>query len=369
VRGATNAILFVTNGHGEAAIAKRIAHDVRQLAGYATHHLALVGTGFGDDVFIDVGPQATLPSGGLVAMGNVRAFAGDVRAGFFGVLVRQWKFLRAARGRYAAVVAVGDVYALLLARAAGRPTVYVGTAKSTYVAPYGPMERRVLRGADAVFVRDEATAEDLRAHGVDAHAPGNVIVDLLASAAGVKLPWHGIHRIAILPGSRPRAYDDASVLVGVVCAVAQRIAGLAAALSIAPGLDPAGFAPALARMPAVVPWPGDLGALLRDATLVVGQAGTANEAAAAHGLPVVALDLGNDRASTWYRMRQARLLGDALLVVPGDAARAADAVVALLGDEDRLAVMRRVGRERMGGAGGAAAIASAVVELVARSAA
>jgi tetraacyldisaccharide 4'-kinase len=365
--GAARAVLFVSNGHGEAAIAGRIAHEVRRLAGYATEHLALVGAGFGDASFVDVGPQATLPSGGLVAMGNVRALAGDVRAGFLGVLFRQWKFLRAARGRYAAVIAVGDIYALLLARAAATPTVFVGTAKSTYVAPYGPMERRVLRGADGVFVRDQATADALRARGVVAHAPGNVIVDLLAT--DVRLPWQGTHRIAILPGSRPRAYDDAEVLVDVVRAVAERVGGVGAALSVAPGLDPQGFASALARMPAIVPWRGELGALLHDATLVLGQAGTANEAAAACGLPVVALELGDDRASTWYRMRQSRLLGDALLVVPGDAAHAAEAVAALLHDEGRLAHMSRVGRERMGGTGGAAAIASAIVALAQRPAA
>jgi tetraacyldisaccharide 4'-kinase len=183
------------------------------------------------------------------------------------------------------------------------------------------------------------------------------------------VPWQGAHRIAILPGSRARAYDDARVLVNVAAAVAERIPGVGAALSIAPGLDPSGFAPALARLPTVVPWQGELGALLHDATVVLGQAGTANEAAAACGLPVVALELGHDRASTWYRMRQARLLGDALLVVPGDVPQAAEAILALLGDHVRLAHMSRVGRERMGGPGGAAAIADAIVALAARPAA
>jgi tetraacyldisaccharide 4'-kinase len=355
-------VLFVTNGHGEASIAKRIAADLRTLGDFATDHLALVGAGHGDDAFIDVGPQAALPSGGLVAMGNVRAFLADVRAGFFRLFGRQAMFLMGSGGRYAAVVAVGDVYALLLARLARRPTVFVGTAKSVYVAPYGPGERLVLRTARRVFVRDPATAAYLRARGVAAQAPGNVIVDLLTTDA--RVDWHGAaERIALLPGSRSRAYDDAVRLADVVRRVARRVPAAAAVMSIAPGLDPKQFAPALAGEPPIAAWGNDLGALFVDATLALGQAGTANEAAAACGVPVVAVEFDGQRKSAWYRMRQARLLGEALAIVPGEPQRAADAIVALLADAPRRARMAEVGRERMGAGGGAAAIARAVAGL------
>jgi hypothetical protein len=358
------AVLFVTNGHGEAAIAGRIAGELRGRGDFATDHFALVGSGHGDGAFIDVGPQAAMPSGGLVAMGNVRAFAADVRAGFFGLAARQYAFLSAARARYAAVVAVGDAYALLFARVARRPTIFVGTAKSVHVAPYGPVERRLLRTARRIFVRDPATAAFLRRHGVAAEAPGNVIVDLLATAA--RVDWHGaVERIALLPGSRARAYDDAVRLAAVARLVARRVPGTAAVMSIAPGLDAARFAPALSGSPPIAAWRDDLGALFAAATLALGQAGTANEAAAACGVPVVAFEFDGARKSAWYRMRQTRLLGDALAVVPGDPERAADAIVALLGDPVRRAHMARVGRERMGEGGGAAAIAQAVVELTA----
>jgi hypothetical protein len=357
-------VLFVTNGHGEAAIAGRIARELRQYGAFATHHLALVGSGHGDDAFVDVGPQAAMPSGGLVAMGNVRAFAGDVRAGFFGLAARQYRFLCAARERYAAIVAVGDAYALLFARVARRPTVFVGTAKSVHVAPYGPVERRLLRTARRIFVRDPATAAFLNRHGVAAQAPGNVIVDLLATQA--RVDWRGAsERIALLPGSRARAYDDAVRLAAVVRLVARRVPGTVAVMSIAPGLEAARFAPALTGEPPIAGWRDDLGALFGQATLALGQAGTANEAAAACGVPVVAFEFDGARKSAWYRMRQTRLLGDALAVVPGDPQRAADAIAALLGDAPRRAHMSRVGRERMGPAGGAAAIARAIAALTA----
>ena len=371
-------VLFVTNGHGEAAIAARIA---RELPNVQTHHLALVGTGFGAGSFVDVGPQRAMPSGGLVAMGNVAAFSRDLRAGFLALLGRQIGFLRGARSGYDCIVAVGDIYALLLARFAARPIVYVGTAKSVYVEPYGALERRVLRGARAIFVRDEATAEDLRANGVEAEAPGNVIVDLLHDD-GASLAWTRPLRLALLPGSREPAYGDAVLLAAVARRVAELRAGVEAAMSLAPGLDAARFAQVLRSDGWVLqnesdatpfcasePLPlrgvrGSLGALLATATIAIGQAGTANEAAAGCGLPVVALETPHaSRAVGWYRMRQAKLLGDALAIVPGDVESAARAIVALLDEPARRAQMGASGRERMGGSGGAVRIAAAIARI------
>jgi tetraacyldisaccharide 4'-kinase len=356
-------LLFVTNGHGEAAIAARIAQESRALGAAATDHFPLVGRGFGAAGFPDVGPRRAMPSGGLVAMGNVRAFAADLRAGWPALFAAQLRFLSAARSAYDAVVAVGDAYAAALARRAGRPLVFVGTAKSVYVAGYGMVERRILAGARRIFVRDPATAADLQRRGLRAEAPGNVIVDLLAAGGEAGFPWSTPLRIAILPGSRPRAYADAARIADVIAAVRARRPEVGAALSLAPTLDPAGFAGVLAEHPEIAAWTGPLGGLIDGATLVIGQAGTANEAAAANGVPVVALELDDDRRDGWYRMRQERLLGEAMLVVPGSGERAADQVAGLLDDEPRRARMGRVGRARMGAPGGAAAIAGAIRDV------
>jgi hypothetical protein len=356
------AVLFVTNGHGEAAIAARIAQELRTLRDVRTEHFGVVGERLGGGDFVDVGPQRAMPSGGLVAMGNVGAFARDLGAGFVGLFARQVRFLRRARGRYAAIAAVGDAYVCALARIAGGPLAYVGTAKSVHVAPYGPGERRIIGGARRIFVRDAATAADLRAHGVPAEAPGNVIVDLLASEQ--RVDWRAPLRLALLPGSRERAYGDALRIAGVVAALRANEPELDAVLSVAPNLAVDRFAPALA-LGGLRPWTGPLGALLHDATLVVGQSGTANEAAAAQGLPVVALELHDAPRDAWYRKRQVGLLGEALAIVPGEAATGAQAIAALLADGARRARMGAVGRERMGGPGGARAIATALAELAA----
>ena len=358
----TARVLFVSNGHGEAAIAARIAQEARALASVRTEHFALVGERLGGGEFVDVGPQRAMPSGGLVAMGNARALVRDIGAGFLTLFARQIGFLRAARRdrRYAAIVAVGDVYACALARIPRAPLTYVGTAKSVYVAGYGPGERRILRSAQRIFVRDAATAHDLRSHGVPAEAPGNVIVDLLAT--GARVDWRAPLRLALLPGSRERAYADALHLAEVVTALRARGAQPDAVLSVAPNLSVERFALALERG-GLRAWTGPLGALLHGATLAIGQSGTANEAAAAEGLPVVALDLDDAPRDAWYRKRQMGLLGDALLIVPGEPAVAAGAIAELLADDVRRARMGAVGRDRMGGPGGARAIAQSVVAL------
>jgi uncharacterized protein (TIGR03492 family) len=226
----------------------------------------------------------------------------------------------------------------------------------------------------------------LRAQDVAALAPGNVIVDLFDGDDDARANEAAVGfapMLAVFPGSRTSSYRDASFLLEVVRRVAADRPGLGAVISIAPLLDVATFAAGFredgwrvdARDDARIPfelrdgdrviaraWSGTIGPLLTRAQLVVGQAGTANEAAAAAGVPVAAFELGRDRKTTWYRMRQHGLLGEALAVLPGEAAQAATELRALLDDAPRRATMGAQGRQRMGGPGGALAIARAIDE-------
>ena len=372
-------ILFIANGHGETAIAARIARDVlaNDDAGSpsACDLFPLVGTGGGAGSVPLVGPRRAMPSGGLVAMGNVRAFASDLRAGFLGLLGAQLRFLRDVRERYDVVVAVGDAYALALSLRVGPRPIFVGTAKSVYVAPYGPFERTLLRRAAAIFVRDEPTAQLLRRQGVAARAPGNVIVDLVRVDPTVT----GGAWLGLLPGSRVAAYGDAVRLARVVRALGSRRPGTRGKLSIAPTLASERFGRELAADGWIVAegapgafvaragetelhaWTGELGGLLAGSVAVLGQAGTANEQAAACGIPVVALDDAAHGSGAWYRMRQRRLLGDGLLLLPTDPRVAAGKLAELLENPARLAKMGAAGRARMGPGGGSAAIAAAIL--------
>lgn len=381
-------VLFVSNGHGEEAIAACIAEEVHGFAAVDCDHLALVGDFAHDRSMQEVGPRRRMPSGGLIAMGNLRNILRDAAAGLIGLTLAQRRFLRSARGRYGAAVAVGDTYALLMTLQARAATVYVGTAKSVYVAPYGRGEERVLRRAAAIFVRDAATARRLRERGVAAEAPGNVIVDLYArqthdervdAAAGLFAPL-----LALFPGSRESAYENGAFLCRVLREIARSYPGLGGIMSLAPSIDEARFVPLLVADGWRVAETGDaavplslrdgereliramrapIGAMIARAVMVLGQAGTANEAAAAGGLPVIAFERTHDRKTSWYRMRQSGLLGEAAIVASGDPVRAAGEVRALLEDPQRRARMGEIGRARMGPTGGARAIAQRIVEL------
>ena len=366
-------VLFVSNGHGEIAIAARIARELPQRC----DHLALVGgAGAADPALDEVGPRRAMPSGGLVAMGNVRNLARDLRAGLARHTLAQAAFLRSARARYDAVVAVGDVYALGLSLLAGLPAIFVGTAKSVYVAPYGPFEERLLRRARVVFVRDLPTAQRLRAHGIPARA-ANVIRDLYPHAHPAPA---GDPELALLPGSREEAYREAAFLCALVRTLAPDFPDAHARLSIAPNLDAGrmvqgfdsnewtiersarSFVLRVGARALVHAERAPLDDLLASASLVLGQAGTANEAAAGAGVPVVAFT-SPGRAPDWYRRRQAGLLGEALLLLPHEVEPAARGVAALLRDPARQARMASAGRERVGPAGSAALVASAIVEF------
>jgi len=324
-------VLFVSNGHGEIAIAARIAREVGGLSAIRCDHLPLVGDAGRSSALHDVGPRRKMPSGGMIAMGDAANIARDLAAGLGWLTIAQWHFLARQGSRYAAVVAVGDTFALFMALQARRPVVFVGTAKSVYVAPYGRLEERFVRRARAAFVRDDATLERLEAHGIRA-AAANVMADLGVAEKPERPGLKGDPLIALFPGSRESAYGNARFLLDVVLQMLALRPAIRAILSVAPSLDALRFAAELRRdgvrvvsredalepfsiyagdVEIVRAWTGEIGAAIERAAVVIGQAGTANEAAAAAGVPVVAFEGGG-----WYRRRQAALLGGALRVLP-----------------------------------------------------
>jgi uncharacterized protein (TIGR03492 family) len=381
-------VLFVTNGHGEAAIAERIAHELGSLTpSVRADHLGLVGE-TRHETMNEVGPRRSMPSGGLIAMGNLRNLARDFAAGLPALTWAQASFLRRARKTYDAVIGVGDTYVLMMALLVRKRTIFVGTAKSVRVAPYGPVEERILARAAVRFVRDEATARALHEHGLAMEPAANAIVDLFdvpdeAEAPGAVSGFDPA--LAIFPGSRESAYADAEFLLQVTAVLAARRPALGAVLSVARGLSWERFAGLAERagwqvraqrdesIPFVLSrdgreivraWNGPLGPVLRRVALVLGQAGTANEAAAAAGVPVVAFERDGGRKMRWYRRRQRGLLGDALAVLSGRLDDAVAGVERILSDPALRRRMGETGRERMGKPGAAARIAQRIASLI-----
>ena len=102
------AVLFVTNGHGEASIAARIARDVRALAPLATDHLALVGRGYLYD-----------PPGSAAHDNLVR----------FGFLCRQMAQFHARLGRQMMRLVADDCIVAAMGDALEQPDVKAQLAK------------------------------------------------------------------------------------------------------------------------------------------------------------------------------------------------------------------------------------------------
>jgi len=382
-------ILLVSNGFGEMSILDSIARAIaRKEPAARLTHMPLVGRLPAEAWPAPVGPQADMPSGGLVTYWNLRNIVKDVGAGLIGLTIRQLAFLSRQKAEYDAVVAVGDVFCaavcLLFVR---RPTVFVATAKSEYVAPHSGLESAIARRARITFARDAATAAALTRAGVPARYAGNVMMDGVADSSVELEPDLDAIRATVLPGSRSDAPANAQAAVRRLLLIAtlagrrvQAFVALAPAVTtsaVADAIDREGIAiaatgaatgiVAAGRHPSmeVIVVRGGLSAALRASEIVLGQAGTGNEQAAGLGKPVLAAaEPGESPQSVgWYRMRQQKLLGDALLVVPADDQSFARAALALLADPDRMAAMGAAGRARMGGAGASDAIADAAIAL------
>jgi len=382
-------ILLVSNGFGEMAVLETVAKAIAARDPSASlTHMPLVGRLDAGAWPQPVGPQAAMPSGGLVTYWNVPNIIRDVGAGLIGLSLSQFAFLSRQRRSYDAVVAVGDVYCaaacLWFARV---PTVVVATAKSERVAPHSWIERRILRGARITFARDEPTALELMRGGVRARYAGNAMMDqVVAPEFALPIADGAIH-VALLPGSRSDAPQNTraaarrllrmSALSGKPVQAFLALAPAADVTAIIGVLKAEGFevtvyrhvrgviAIALRDAVEIGLVRSGLAASLDAADVVLGQAGTGNEQAAGLGKPVIAAAAPGESPQSvgWYRMRQQKLLGEALVVFQGDDDTFARDVLALLADRDRVAAMGAAGRERMGAPGASDAIAQAVLEV------
>ncbi len=379
-------ITLLSNGHGEDVVGALLAEAF--LACGADLELQVFPTVGRGDVYERLGvpilgPRRTLPSGGFM-LHSLNAFREDMRAGFVPMTAAQ---LRALRGLETDVlVVVGDVYALLLSSLVRtRQRFYVQTLVSAWQRrptdrPSGPralnryfMERfsgpeRLLmrRLARHSYVRDAPTAALLATAGLEVSALGNPMLDALRplDAAALPLPLEP-PVIALLPGTR--AHRTAS-LETMMRALANwpEATGLVAWADAAPpaGRDWQPITDGVWQGAANVYLVTDrFAGVLGAAQLALGTAGTAHEQAAASGVPVVAF-AAPPLYTPAFLANQRRLLGEALSVSDAEPLRVADTLRALWFDKGRYRRAAATGRERMGAAGGSAAIARDVLERV-----
>jgi hypothetical protein len=210
-------VLCISNGHGEDVIAVRILSSLCQqqsdvdlaalpIAGAGSAYLAtkvpLIGS---------VGAVQSLPSGGFLNR-DPKQLARDLQGGLVSLTRSQLSAIKTWAITGDVILAVGDIVPLLFAYLSGLPYIFIGTAKSEYWLrdergklpatrsfPYGlwekvegwsgsvylPWERWLMScdRAQAIFVRDAITAEQLQRLGLKAHYAGNPMMDDLAPSS------------------------------------------------------------------------------------------------------------------------------------------------------------------------------------------
>jgi uncharacterized protein (TIGR03492 family) len=377
-------LLLLSNGHGEDAVAAALVPHLRA-EGADVEALPIVGEGRAYqalDVPI-IGPTTTMPSGGFI-YGRPAALAGDLAGGLVGLTRTQLKAVKATRGRYCLIVAVGDIVVLGFAWYARAPYAFVGCAKSDHYLHGRPgsylwHERALLAHprCRAIYPRDAVTTDNLRAKGLNATYLGNPMMDGLAPG-GCPLPGDpDATTVLLLPGSRSEAHANFA-----------RLRESARAMRSASPERPLRFLAAIAPGLPLGPFQGGgftLGSgggalahpdgteihLLSDAfadaahaaDMVFAMAGTATEQVVGLGKPVLTIPGAGPQFTYAFAEAQTRLLGPSVILLPDDPATLASAAWSLLADPKRLSDIATNGRARMGEPGASSRLSKDIMSL------
>lgn len=403
-----SSVLLLSNGHGEDLSAAVLGRQLRA-QGITVEALPLVGRGqaYRQAGIAVLGPTREFSTGGL-GYTSLAARLTDLREGqlvyVLGLLARLWRRRRQVR----LVVAVGDLVPLMGAWLTGRESVIYLVAYSSHYEgrlrlpwPCAWLLRRPrLR---AIWSRDRLTARDLSEQlGRPVRFLGNPFLDPLLEAreafgpSGDSAGPATRATVAVLPGSRlPEALANLALLLRVLAllpsggghpeprlqAALVGALDLEAITALAAPLGwrlEAGTPPSLVRgdRRLELRW-GAFAEVLRGSDLVLAMSGTASEQAVALARPVLQLAGAGPQFTAGFAEAQRRLLGPGVVCAPGPVAAPATleatarqlvAMLARLADPVQGPIWRRelraIAAERLGGAGGSAAMAAAIMDLL-----
>lgn len=408
-------LLILSNGHGEDAIAVRIAEELQRLPNSPKIvALPIVGKGhaYSQHGIPSIGTVRQMPSGGFIYMDG-RQFFRDIRGGLIQLTLEQYKVIRQWGRKGGKILAVGDIVPLLFAWLSGADYAFVGTAKSDYYlrdeiawlprtsqlermsgSVYLPWERWLMSRdrAKAIFPRDTLTTEILRQYHLPAFDLGNPMMDGLESQDSIAEFTLSQEQLTILllPGSRsPEAQDNWDIILTAISDILTNIPDRSFLFlaAIAPGLSLTSFQKSLCDRDWTVQPLESLEIPISDsqalgfsrdrATLVLSQnayadclaaadcaiamAGTATEQFIGLGKPAIAIPGKGPQFTDAFAEAQTRLLGcSVILVEPPQSV--SSVLQSLLGDRDRWQQIAENGRRRMGKPGAAARIAKCLLE-------
>ncbi|MFN4220122.1 MAG: hypothetical protein ACK4GJ_04280 [bacterium] len=300
-------ILFLSNGYGEDTIAYYIAKKFPEDLKNRIEFFPLVTEGKVFEEFKIVGPVKVFPSRGISGFLNFSNFLKDVREGLIKHIINQINFVKKIDKDYF-FVAVGDIYPLLVLYFGGKinKTFFVATAKSIKTEFFNFFEISIMKKVIANFVRDEKTYVFLKKFLDNVYFLGNPVLDI------PYFEYEGDiseNNIIILPGRVNNCLDN---LIKIKDSVKELVRLGFEFTVIVPNFYPVkdikNLLDGIERIRIV-----DsiyYGFFLRNSFCVWGFGGSANEQAAGYGLPVISLN-----QKDWYRNRQKKLLGEALILV------------------------------------------------------
>lgn len=373
-----NRFLFISNGHGEDAIAAAIVARMPRTADVEAYPMIGAGNAYAGVCPI-VGPRASLASEGWRNVkGSLRR---DIATGGLGTVPPALNFLRKIKGKYDRVVVVGDMVGVLACYLTGhRDLYYLDVYKTGAARLYSAPERWTIKQAcKTVFCRADNLAASLTQIGVDARSAGNVMMDAIP---------HGDYdarsrrqrplAVTLLPGSRALTSESFALQIDALRTLPTPLrpdAFLAVAGSV--NVDDLANKAGLKRTSLLSAEPSDLGELsdgdltihmakggamgnlLAASDLVLSQAGTATVQALGLGKPAITFVNPRDRRSRFTDEQM--LFGEARTVVMADAPAIGAALRKLLGDDEERRRLANIGRQRIGGPGAMAAIIDALV--------
>ena len=370
--------LFISNGHGEDAIAAAIVASMPQSAVVEAYPMIGAGNAYAGVCPI-VGPRATLASEGWRNVkGSLRR---DIATGGLGTVPPALNFLRQIKGKYDRVVVVGDMVGVLACYFTGhRGLYYLDVYKTGAARLYSGPERWTIKQAcKTVFCRADNLARSLEHIGVDARSAGNVMMDTIPhgdydAQARRQRPL----AVTLLPGSRALTAESFALQVAALRTLPAELRPdvfLAVAGSIS--VDELAKKAGLKRTTMLSVESADLGELsdgdltihmarggamgnlLAVSDLVLSQAGTATVQALGLGKPAITFVNQRDRRSRFNDEQM--LFGEARTVVPAEAPAVGAALRKLLGDDEERRRLANIGRQRIGGPGAKQAIIEALV--------
>ena len=379
--------LLLSNGHGEDTVGAQLAQVLGGYSGLELRAYPTVGEGqaYREVGVALAGTHHALPSGGLL-FHSWQLFLGDLRAGLLPKTVQQvWELGRLEPD---VLITIGDAYALLLsARVRARRRFFVQTLVSAYHHQAKPKPNRMFmerfsslelklmhRFAEHVYVRDEATAKLLKDLNIQhVSALGNPMLDKVAQGQPIRRHQNK-PVIALLPGSRAYKYRALEKMLDAL----RRLPFGTGLLAWTGGILPlfSGWTRYEGRGEGlkyiyrhenkeVFVYEGRFADILYSAQLALGTSGTANEQAAALGIPVVAFEVPPFYSAA-FLSNQKRLLAEALSVVEANPQTVADALWTLYSERERYEKAAAAGRERMGATGGSAAIVADIMMRLGR---